>query len=673
MIPKETIDKIFDTSRIDEVVGDFVSLKKRGVNLLGLCPFHNEKTPSFTVSPAKGIYKCFGCGKGGNSVNFIMDHEQLTYPEALRYLAKKYNIEIAEEEQTEEQKIEQSERESLFVVSSFAQKHFSNNLHNTDEGRSVGLSYFKERGFREDIIDKFQLGYSLDKWRGFTDAALEAGYKLDYLVKAGLTIRSESQESRARNPELLPGEASLNSQQQAKIFDRFSGRVIFPVHNLTGRVIAFGGRTLKTDKKVAKYINSPETDIYHKSNVLYGMFFAKKSIIAEDSCYLVEGYTDVTSMHQAGIENVVASSGTSLTVEQIRQIRRYTQNITILYDGDSAGIKASFRGIDLILEEGMNVRVLLFPDGEDPDSFSKKTNSADLKKFIIENSKDFISFKTNLLYSEVQNDPIRKASLIKEIVESIAIIPDAIPRSVYIKECSRIMQMDEQTLLNELNKIRRKKTSDNRRKDDSEESSVFIDDPEQFTTPQKILADDCEFQERDIIRILLNFGNQEVVIDGVDEEGNKTEAKTKVSELIVQELKSDNIKFDNQVYQKVFDEFSEAVERAREISQNNFINYSDPEVNAVAIDLISFPHSLSGNWEKHGIFVQTEEKVLRKSALNAVYSLKIKKLTKMIDDNQRQLKETSAEQKMMELLQQQNQLNEAKKYFASLLGRVMIK
>jgi len=463
MIPKETIDKIFDAARIEEVVGDYVTLKKRGANLLGVCPFHNEKTPSFTVSPAKGIYKCFGCGKAGNSVNFMMDHDQMTYPEALKYLAKKYNIEIEEKEQTPEQLQANNERESLFVVCTHAQKYYTHNLFNTDEGRSIGLSYFKERGFRDDIVEKFQLGYALEDRKAFTKEALDKGYKLEYLVKAGLTI-DKSGDSDIQNPNSqisnLPAGQAGPKSQIPNVFDRFAGRVIFPIHNVTGRAIAFGGRILKTDKKLAKYINSPETDIYHKSNVLYGLFFAKKSIIQEDVCFLVEGYTDVISMHQAGIENVVASSGTSLTVEQIRQIKRYTQNITILYDGDNAGIKASFRGIDMILEEGMNVKVLLFPDGDDPDSFSKRVSYEELKKFIAENTKDFIAFKTNLLYSEVSHDPIKKANLIKDIVETIAVIPEAINRSVYIKECSRLMELDEQMLLNELNKIRRKNIAD---------------------------------------------------------------------------------------------------------------------------------------------------------------------------------------------------------------------
>src|SRR5688572_16443635 len=422
-----------DTARIDEVVGDFVSLKRRGTSMIGLCPFYNEKTPSFNVSPARGIFKCFGCGKGGNAVNFIMEHEHYSYPEALRYLARKYNISVEEDEKAPGFDLEQLQRESLLVVTEFARKYYMQQLHETDEGKSVGLSYFHEREFTETMIEKFQLGYSPDQWRGLTDAALEAGYLLENLQKAGLTIVNED-----------------------KKFDRFRGRVMFPVHNITGKVIAFGARILKTDPKSPKYLNSPESDIYHKSKILYGIFFAKKSIIAKDECFLVEGYTDVIALHQVGIENVVASSGTSLTVEQIRLIGRYTKNITILYDGDPAGIKASLRGIDLILEEGLNVRVVLFPDGDDPDSFSRKHNSYEVAAYINEHAQDFIRFKTGLLLKDVANDPVRKAGLIREIVETIAKIPDPIIRSTYTRECSVQMEISEQILIAELNKLVRK-------------------------------------------------------------------------------------------------------------------------------------------------------------------------------------------------------------------------
>ncbi len=661
MIPKETISSIFEASRIDEVVGEFVSLKKRGANLIGLCPFHNEKTPSFNVSPVKGIYKCFGCGKAGNSVNFIMEHEQLNYPEALRWLAKKYNIEIAEEEQTPEQVIANNERESLYVVCSFAQKNFTETLWETDEGKSVGLSYFHQRGFTDETIHKFQLGYSFDKWRGFSDAAITAGHKLDYLVKAGLTISKESTDP------VQPGQ-----EQQPRFFDRFSARIIFPVHNVSGRVIAFGGRTLKTDKKVAKYINSPETDIYSKSKVLYGLYYAKKRIVEEDVCFMVEGYTDVISMHQAGIENVVASSGTALTVDQIRLIRRYTNNITILYDGDNAGIKASFRGIDLVLEEGMNVRVLLFPDGEDPDSFSKKVSSTDFKAFIKENTKDFIAFKAQLLYSESSHDPIKKAGLIKELVESISLIPEPIYRSVYIKECSRIMDVDEQALLSELNKLRRKKQYDTPAQPREEFNAV----PEELLTlpdgekpGRKITETQTEHQERDIIRILLNFSNEKVSIDSETEEGEKEVVEVSVGTLVIHEISGD-IEFENPLYRKFFHEF--ITHEGEELSNDYYIQHPDPQISGTAIEILTTPYQLA-NWEKHNIPVNTESMMLKQSVLHAVYALKIRKLEKMIHDNQTRLKESSSYEEQIILVTEQQYLIKSKQSFSALLGRIILR
>jgi DNA primase len=664
MIPKETVDRIFDTARIEEVVGEFVSLKKRGVNMIGLCPFHNEKTPSFNVSPTRGIYKCFGCGKGGNSVNFIMEHEHLSYPEALRWLAKKYNITIEEEEQSPEQQLRDNERESLFIVSSFAQKHFTKNLHETEEGKAIGLSYFHERGFRPDIIEKFQLGYSPEAWRDLTDAAIAAGYKLEYLVKAGLTIRNE--------------------EDATKYFDRFRGRVIFPVHNASGRVIAFGGRTLKTDKKLAKYINSPETEIYHKSNVLYGLFFAKKRIIEEDVCYLVEGYTDVTSMHQAGIENVVASSGTSLTVEQIRLIRRYTNNITILYDGDPAGIKASFRGIDLILEEGMNVRVLLFPDNDDPDSYSKKVSGEELKAFIKSNTKDFIRFKTELLSQDVAGDPIKKAGLIREIVESIALIPDAITRSVFVKDCSRILDIEEQTLLNELNKTRRKQFE--KKKNDASRHQVeeppvelagFV--PDIAAKPEEKASLDqqthTKYQEREIIRLLLNYGQQPVRAESEDEEGQPVEIDVSFAEFVLNELEHDNIQFEDAVYNKILSEYRHVISGGTTPDLNYFVNHPEKDVSQMAIDMVSIPYQLS-NWEKHFIYVQTENMILKQAGLHATNSLKLRSIELMINDRRKSIRELEDKQQfedMMIVLSEIKSLEEAKKHFSSLLGRVIIR
>ena len=431
MIDRPTIDRILDAADIIDVVGEFVQLKKRGVNYLGLCPFHNEKTPSFTVSPSKEIFKCFGCGKVGNSVNFIMEHEHLSYPEALKYLARKYHIEVVEKELSKEELEKQNERESLLVVTAYAARQFTENLFNTDEGISVGLAYFRERGFRQDTLKKFELGYSLEKRDAFSKRAMEEGYKQDYLIKTGLSIQGEE-----------------------RIFDRFSGRVMFPIHSLSGQVLGFGGRILRKDPKTAKYLNSPESEIYHKSRILYGMFQARKTISQEDRCYMVEGYTDVMSMHEAGIENVVASSGTSLTVEQVKLVKRFTPNLTILYDGDPAGIKASLRGIDIVLEEGMNVKIVLLPDGEDPDSYSKKVSNEEFRNYLKNNETDFIRFKTQLLLSETDNDPVARANLIKDVVRSIAVIPEAITRTVYIKECSTLLEVAEPILYNEVNKLR---------------------------------------------------------------------------------------------------------------------------------------------------------------------------------------------------------------------------
>ena len=419
MIDQPTIDRIHEAARIEEVVGDYVTLRRRGVNMLGLCPFHNEKTPSFTVSPAKGIFKCFGCGKGGNSVHFIMEHEQISYVDALKYLAKKYHIEVKERDLSPEEMQANNDRESMFLVNDFAQKYFTNTLHHHVEGKAVGLSYFHERCFRDDIIQKFQLGYCLEERDAFTKEALKSGYNKDFLVKTGLTIEYTNSE----NGEKVPPVGGFRGA------DRFRGRVMFPVHSLSGKVLAFGGRVLKKDEKTAKYVNSPESEIYHKSNELYGIFFAKQAIVKHDRCYLVEGYTDVISMHQSGIENVVASSGTSLTPGQIRLIHRFTENVTVIYDGDSAGIKASIRGIDMLLEEGLNIKVLLLPDGDDPDSFARKHNASDFIEFVNQNSTDFIRFKTNLLLEDAGNDPIKRAGLIQDLVKSIAIIPNQIIRA----------------------------------------------------------------------------------------------------------------------------------------------------------------------------------------------------------------------------------------------------
>mgnify|MGYP001340464797 CR=1 FL=1 len=435
MIDHSTIERIFDAAQITDVVQEFVSLKKRGVNMIGLCPFHNEKTPSFTVSPAKGIFKCFGCGKGGNAVNFIMEHEHLSYPEALRWLAKKYHIEIEEKEATAEEIQKQNERESMLVVSQYASRLFTENLFHGHEGMALGLSYFRERGFGDAILRKFEVGYCNEKRDDFTQRAIAAGYKSDYLVMSGLTI-----------------------DREGYLFDRFAGRIIFPIHSLSGQVLGFGGRILKSEPKAAKYVNTPETEIYHKSRIVYGIYQARQAISREDRCYLVEGYTDVLSMHESGIENVVASSGTALTQEQIRLIKRFTPNITMLYDGDAAGVKASLRGTDMVLEEGMNVRIVMLPEGEDPDSYSKKLSDEEFLQYLKDNETDFIRFKTRLLLDDAQNDPVRRANLVREVVRSIAVIPDQITRTLYVKESSRLLGMPEEVVLDEVMKLRSQQT-----------------------------------------------------------------------------------------------------------------------------------------------------------------------------------------------------------------------
>ncbi|MCC7301055.1 MAG: DNA primase [Bacteroidia bacterium] len=674
MISKNTIARIFETARVEEVIADFVSLKKRGANMIGLCPFHNEKTPSFHVSPSKGIYKCFGCGKAGNAVNFIMDHESLSFPEALRFLASKYSIEVEEDrvetpEEVKQRQAEEEERESLMVVSSFAQKHFTKNLWETEEGKNIGLAYFEERGFRKDIIEKFQLGYSIDQWREFSDAALKAGYQLEFLEKTGLTI--------VKRPE---GGATATENAPASFFDRFMGRVMFPIHNVTGRVIAFGGRTLSADKKTAKYINSPESPIYYKTKVLYGLYFSKTAISREDECFLVEGYTDVISLHQAGISNVVASSGTSLTVEQIRAIRRYTKNITILYDGDPAGIKASFRGINLVLEEGMNVRVLLFPDGDDPDSYSRKVSSDEFRRFIREHTQDFISFKTKLLYNDIQGDPIKKAELIKDIVESIALIPEQITRSVYIKACSNVMDVAEQTLLNELNKIRRKKLDEKRKTEENFQPDlgtasvvpVQVDD-------RPLYPDSQESQEKDLIRILLNFGREVIATEDQDIDGNPAMISVSIAQYILDSVNLDEvdgmrIEFEVSAYRKIFEEYNRCFNEALIPEPSHFTQNADAAISSAAIDLLTSEYDLSPNWEeRHGIYVPTEERSFQRMAEEAVMCLRLKLLDRIKQKKLEELQKETDEANMVILLDYIRSLDNAKTVLATRLGRTVLK
>lgn len=651
MISKNDIDKIFETAQIEDVVGDFVVLKKRGANLLGLCPFHNEKSPSFTVSPVKGIYKCFGCGKAGNSVNFIMEHEHYTYPEALKYLAKKYNIEIEETEATPEQLIEENTRESLMIVSNFAWQFFMDRLHHTDEGKSVGLSYFIERGFRDDIIEKFGLGYSPDSWDALYTSAKAAGHNPDFLEKTGLCIRKDH-----------------------SYIDRFRARVIFPIHNQTGRIIGFGGRALKKDEK-AKYLNSPESEIYNKSKVLYGLFFAKKSIIANNNCYLVEGYTDVISLFQAGIENVVSSSGTSLTTEQIRLIKRFTNNITILYDGDSAGIKASFRGIDMILEEGMNVRVVLFPDGNDPDSYTRLVSPEELKKYITDNTQDFIRFKTNVLKTDVGNDPIKKSELIKDIVTSVAYIPDPIYRSVYIKECASLLQTEEQALLSTLNKIRKEKINKIVKQYGSNEIEELPTQNTTITTAvEHDVAEEINTHENDLIRILLNYGSKNIIIEKPDERGIPVEIEVNVAHYIINDIINDDIELESAICSKIFNEYKTFVDNNTLPPERHFIQHPEKEICEAAIHFYSQPYRLSENWEKKNIFISTEENVLSKTVNSILYVIKIKTVSKMLKEIEEKIKKENDEEKIIELMNEYKILKEAQKALAFTLGgRIILK
>jgi DNA primase len=646
LIDKQTIARILDTAHIEEVIGEFVKLKKSGANYKGLSPFTNERNASFFVSPAKGIFKCFSSGKGGNVVNFLMEHEHFTYPEALRYLAKKYNIAIHEEEPTPEEKEAQNEREALFLVNAFAQKFFTGQMLETEKGRAIGLEYFKERGFKTDIIEKFQLGYSPDGWDAFTRYALENGYKKEYLEKTGLTITKED-----------------------RSYDRFRGRVVFPVHNITGRVLGFGGRTLSSDDNIPKYVNSPESDIYNKSHILYGLFFAKNAIIRNDNCYLVEGYTDVISLHQAGIENVVASSGTSLTEEQIRLIKRYTPNITILYDGDPAGIKASFRGIDMVLEQGMNVRIVLFPDGEDPDSFARKRRRQELEDLITNEARDFIRFKTGLLMKEAAGDPIKRAGLIKEIVGSISLIPDQIYRTVYIRECSTILEMPEQTLMNELNKILRRRFQKRAQELAAEQDVELVEYPSEKQVEQTDVG--TEFQERDVIRLLLMYGRNEIVITEESEDKKIIEHHMTVAEYITEEIIHDDIPFHNPVYQKIFDEFRQMLEKDLDPDEATFINHEDDHVVSAVIDLISSQYELSDNWERHRIYILTEKDKLRQAVEGTLLSFKSRTIRRMILDLQKEIKIVKEDEEMMKMLLRMKELKEISKMINAQLGRVV--
>ena len=645
MIKQEVVDKILDAARVEEVVGDFVDLKKRGTSLIGLCPFHNENTPSFNVSVSKGIYKCFGCGAGGDSVRFVMEHEKYSYPEALKYLAQKYHIEVEETERTPEQAAAQDKRESLLIVTNWAGKFFRETMWDTEDGRTIGLNYFRERGYRDDIIQKFELGYSPEGWTALYDRAKAEGYKDEFLEATGLIIRKDD----------------------GSVYDRFRGRVMFPIHNLTGRILGFGGRTLKTDKKTPKYVNSPESEVYHKSDVLYGLYVAKKPILDADNCYLVEGYADVLSMHQAGVENVVSSSGTSLTSGQVRLISRYTKNVTILYDGDEAGIKASLRGTDMLLEEGLNVKVLLFPDGNDPDSYVQKFGSTAFKQYIAEHQQDFIFYKTHVLLRDAGNDPIKRAGVIHEVVESIALIPDAIKASVFIRECSVLLDIEERLLIAELNKLRIGRAKKADRKMDTlpaqPHGEAAAVEGSQTPLPVEGISSDV-LHEREIIRILLHYGSYPASWE---------EGDVPIAPLLLSGLS--DVSFDDPACIAIMSIFREFIDRGELPDDRTFIAHHDRAVADLAIDLLAAKYSLSPNWndEKRKIYVSHESERLEDLVYGAIYRIKKRKVEQQILQLREEIKDESDAANMEIMLANYQKLKDVSKIIAEKLGTIVVK
>lgn len=647
-IPRETVEQILQAAHIEEVVGEFVTLKKRGSNLWGNCPFHNEKTPSFSVNPARNIFKCFGCGKAGDSAKFLMEHEHYSYAEALRYLAKKYNIKIEEKELTADEIMQQQVREKMFNINEFADKYFVDTLWNTDEGKTIGLEYFRERGYFDPIIQKFHLGYNPAKWDAFTEHAKKNGYSDELLEQIGLSIKGNN-----------------------GLYDRYHGRVMFPIHSLTGRVIGFGGRILVNDKKSPKYQNSPESEIYDKKQTLYGIYFAKNAIARQDECILVEGYFDVLRMHQIGIENVVASSGTSLTMEQIRLVKRYTKNITMLYDGDAAGIHAALRGTDMILSEGMNVRVVVLPPEHDPDTFGKEFSVEYVSNYLKENAKDFIRFKTELLLKDAEKDPIKRGQVIRDIVETISVIPDSIFRITYVKECSRLLDMPEQTLTNELNKILRAKLKKNLGIEDN-----VVPEPDATTPKQEETVEDQlpagYYQERELVRLLLMFGKEMIVDERTDEQGEKVYEQVSVAQQIIDDLKMDGFVFTNVVNKKIFDIFDKALDEGYIPDDQVFTSNEDETIAQLAADLLFSPYKLD-QWDKYSIFVTQEENNLRNTVLSSLYRYKdliIEERRKAVEE---ELKNATEAADQMILLKQKKELDDIRKQINKELGIVIAK
>jgi len=658
LISKSTIDTVYETARVEEVIGDFVQLKRAGSNFKGLSPFSDERSPSFMVSPAKGIWKDFSSGKGGNAIAFVMEHEKFSYPEAIRYLAKKYNIEIEETEQTAEEKANTDVRESLFLVTEFAKNYFHETLLNAEEGKAIGLSYFKERGFTNETIKKFSLGYSPETWDALTKEALGKGYKLEFLEAVGLTIPRED-----------------------RPFDRFKGRVMFPIQSLSGRTLGFGGRILTNDKKAAKYLNSPESDLYHKSKVLYGIYQAKQAIAKQNNCFLVEGYTDVIQFNQAGIENVVASSGTALTPDQIRLINRLTKNITVLFDGDAAGLRASIRGIDLILEEGMNVKVCAFPDGEDPDSFAKKTPYEELVLYLDENAKDFIQFKASLLIKDAKNDPIKKADLIRDMVTSISKIPDRIQREIYIQECSRIMDISEQVLVSTLAQMLNKDFAEVGKKQKQDQKAFEIVKAENSNlAPEKI--DILNILEKSILEILLLYGNEEIDFQDVfikfDENQKEIEVvehtKSKIYQRIFLNLQEDEVEFSNPLFKAIYDDLIFQFQSEEHFDKIKYLNTINPDYSQVVTDIFmdDEKHQLHGWLEKKQVFVKekTENEILVRLVTDNIIAYREYLINKLNENLMKSINIDEPEADIHEILSAINDYNKLKVTITRSIGRI---
>ncbi|ARN78735.1 DNA primase [Nonlabens spongiae] len=660
MISRTTVDAVFDAARVEEVIGDFVQLKKSGSNLKGLSPFTEERTPSFMVSPVKQIWKDFSSGKGGNAVSFIMEHEHFTFPEAIRYLAKKYGIEIVENQQTEEEKQVQDDKESMFLVLKWAAQWYEDQL-KTAEGKAIGYSYFKERGFTDKTIQDFSLGYNPDEWSALTDAALKAGYKLEYLDKTGLSIVKEAQDGGTERK-----------------FDRFKGRVMFPIKSMSGRVLGFGGRLLKNDKKAAKYLNSPQSEVYDKSKILYGIYESKQAIAKEDLCYLVEGYTDVIQLHQAGVKNVVSSSGTALTTQQIRLIQRLTPNITVLYDGDAAGMRAAVRGTDLILEAGMNVRVCTFPEGEDPDSFAKSHTENEIKEFLKGNAVDFIRFKANLLKEEAAGDPIKRSAMARDIVKSIAKIPDAISREIYVRESADILGLGEQTLFSALAQVRNAEIKEHKKKEQrSAEKSAMVK-VEETVQPSKV--DRRQLLERDIIKILLLYGDRtELFTDEYFQESENgklitetVKTESPVYEKIYMELHSDEIEFANQEFRNIYPKLIDIMLLQGRIDVNVVMSeLSDDEARTVADLIMNEDRYQLHKWDEKQIFVKTKDQTVATAVIDTILNFRRLIISEKINSLMDQLKDPQSESESVEILTEVQDYNKLSQNLGSRLNRVI--